>query len=851
VAFQAESSECLLVGEKLMTRPQKDSATSSVPAKQGQGRSSTLSFLATIRQDVRFAARQLSKSPGFAFTAILVFGLGIAASTAIFAFVDAAFVKPLPYREPSQLVALFERIPVGDRYHISYADYLDWKRQNRSFTSLSVYRPERLTFKTHSGADEVSVARVSDGFFGTLGVIPFLGRNFRSGEDQPSAPQTVILSYETWQKRFAGNRNVLGQAVTLDGTPSLIIGVLPSGFHFAPVGTAAFWITLHWPQDLDPRTGHPYYGVARLKPDASITTARADLTSIARQIALAYPAANRDRSTTVLSVTDVIVGDIRPTLMALLGGAGLLALIGFVNVASLLLVRAESRRREIAVRGALGASRARLVRQFAVEGFLLAGAGCGIGLLLTLCAISMLARQVPRDLLDSMPYLQGLHFNAHLIFFAMILSLIGGSLFSLVPVLRLFLSDLHEGLMEGGRTAAGRTWRRAGASLVVAELAITVVLLTSAGLLAKSSYRLLHEDVGMSVDHLALLHVLDQDASTDAQELATERKIRAAMAALPGSLSVGESEELVVDSGEGYADSFSHFRVVGRSYVGDGDEADERGISVGYFETLRARLLQGRFFSEEDDASKPRVALINRTMAAQIFAGEDPLGKVIVSEFHKDHPVKIIGIVDDIKDGPLDMKPTAAVYEPLNQNPTNDFYVTLRTSASEEAMLPAMVHAVHRIDSGLIANGEDTMADRINNSQAAYLHRSAAWLVAGFAALALLLGTIGLYGVIAYSVGQRTREIGVRMALGAQRSSVYQLILKEACWLTAVGVAGGVVCSVVVANLLRSLLFAVSPWDITTLLSVGFVLSVSTLIASYIPARRAASIDPAEALRAE
>jgi macrolide transport system ATP-binding/permease protein len=308
---------------------------------------------------------------------------------------------------------------------------------------------------------------------------------------------------------------------------------------------------------------------------------------------------------------------------------------------------------------------------------------------------------------------------------------------------------------------------------------------------------------------------------------------------------------LVVDSGEGYADSFAHFRVVGRSYVGEGDEADERGISAGYFETLRVRLLQGRFFSEDDDASKPRVALINRTMAAQIFAGEDPLGKVIVSEFHKDHPVKIIGIVDDIKDGPLDMKPTAAVYEPLNQNPTNDFYVTLRTSASEEAMLPSMIHAVHQLDSGLIANGEDTMADRINNSQAAYLHRSAAWVVAGFAALALLLGTIGLYGVIAYSVAQRTREIGVRMALGAQRSSVYQLILKEACWLAALGVAGGIFCSVVVANLLRSLLFAVRPWDITTLISVGFVLAASTLVASYIPARRAASIDPAEALRAE
>ena len=315
-----------------------------------------------------------------------MFALGIAASTAIFAFVDATLVKPLPYREPSQLVALFERIPVGDRYHISYGDYLDWKRQNRSFTSLDVYRPVRFTFKTNSGVDEAAGAQVSDGFFSTLGVVPFLGRDFRPGEDLPSAPQTVILSYEIWQKRFAGNRDVLGEAVTLDDTPSLIIGVLPSGFHFAPVEAAGFWTTLHWPGDSDPRTGHPYYGVARLRPGASIATAQADLTTIARQIAVAYPATNGDRSPTVLSLTDAIVGDIRPTLMALLGGAALLALIGFVNVASLLLVRAESRRREIAVRGAVGSC---AHSRFASSPwkFLLAGAGCGIGLLLTLGAI--------------------------------------------------------------------------------------------------------------------------------------------------------------------------------------------------------------------------------------------------------------------------------------------------------------------------------------------------------------------------------------------------------------------------------------------------------------------------------
>ena len=323
------------------------------------------------------------------------------------------------------------------------------------------------------------------------------------------------------------------------------------------------------------------------------------------------------------------------------------------------------------------------------------------------------------------------------------------------------------------------------------------------------------------------------------------------MAVLPGVTSAGESEELAVDTGEGYIHAFAHFRVIGRSYVGQGDEASQRGVSPGYFETVGARLLQGRYFTEEDDSTKPRVALINRTMATQIFSRQDPLGKSIVNEFYKEHPVRIIGVVDDIKDGPLDTKPSAAVYAALNQDPMNDFYVTVRTAGSAGAILPSMINAIHRLGSGLIADGQDTMTARINDSQAAYLHRSAAWLVAGFAALALLLGTVGLYGVISYSVGQRTREIGVRMALGAQRSSVYRLILNEACWLALLGIVGGILCSLVVTSLIRSMLFAVSPWDSGTLLSVGGVLVASALLASYIPARRAASINPTDALRAE
>jgi macrolide transport system ATP-binding/permease protein len=806
--------------------------------------------MAGLKQDLHFSIRQLRKSPSLTFTAVLVFALGIAASTAIFAFVDAALVKPLPYRDPSRLVALFERIPVGDRFHLSHGDYLDWKRLNHVFTSLDVYRPDRFTFKTTSSAEEVSGAKVSDGFFRTLGVVPLLGRDFRTGEDLPSAQQTVILSYEAWQKRFAANKSVLGQTIVLNGVPSLIVGVLPSGFHFAPVAAADFWTTLHW-QDPNTRDGAPYYGVARLKDRVSFAAAYADLTSIARQIALDYPHTNRDRTATVIPLTDAVVGDIRPTLLALLCGAALLSLIGFVNVSSLLLVRAESRRREIAVRGALGASRTRLVRQFAVEGFLLAATGCVLGLIVTFCSISMLTRLVPRGLLDNMPYLQGHHFNVHLLIFALIVSTCGGILFSAGPALQLLLSDIHEGLMEGGRTAAGRTWRRTGASLVVVELAITVVLLVSAGLLAKSYYRLLHEDMGISADHLAVLHVLGPDDWTDAHSISTERQIRQGMAALPGVLSAGDSEQPALESGEGYTHTFAHFRVVGRVYPGEGDEADDHAVSVGYFETLQARLFSGRYFSEGDDASKPRVSLINRTMAQQAFAGEDPLGKSIVNEYDKSHPMKIVGVVNDIKDGPLDTRPTAAVYMPISQNPTNDFYVTLRTSQSPETILHSMVNVVHLIEPGLIADNEDSMTGRINNSQSAYLHRSAAWIVAGFAALALLLGTVGLYGVISYSVGQRTREIGVRMALGAQRPAVYQLILKEACWLATLGMAGGILCALAATSLLRSMLFGVGPWDVGTLLSVVCVLAAAALLASYIPARRAVSINPTEALRAE
>ncbi|HZD78158.1 MAG TPA: ABC transporter permease, partial [Acidobacteriaceae bacterium] len=526
-----------------------------------------------LLQDLRFATRQLSKHPGFTVTAVAVFGLGIGASSAIYAFVDAALLRPLPYRDPSRLVALYEQISVGDRYHLSDFDYRVWKQRNRVFDSLDVYRPDRFTLSGASGAEEVSGALVSDGFFRTLGVEPILGRDFRPGEDEPSAPQTVVLSYETWQRRFGSSNAAVGSTITIDGEPFLIIGVLPPGFHFAPVGRAGFWRTLHG-LCKDLRSCYPYYGVARLRPGVSVATAYDNVASIARQIAAEYPQFNRDRSATLIPLADAILGDIRPTLIALLSGAGLLCLIGFMNVSSLLLVRAESRTREIAVRGALGASRARLVRQFAVEGFLLAASGCALGLILTLGSIRILAGEVPPNLLEKMPYLRGLHFNAHLLIFAAAVSMLGGVLFSAGPALHLVLSDMQRGLMEGGRTSAGRSWRKLGASLVAVELAITVVLLVSAGLLAKSFYRLLHVDTGMSADHLAVLHVSRPGPWDEInRNIALERQILSRMSVLPGVTAVGVSGEPAVGSGEGFSHLFAHFRVAGRPYIGEGNEA--------------------------------------------------------------------------------------------------------------------------------------------------------------------------------------------------------------------------------------------------------------------------------------
>lgn len=825
----------------------------TMAAKIGSPSAQRTAWPGDLRKDALYCLRRHRRTPGFALTAISVLTMGIGAATAIYAFVDSILVKPLPYREPARLVALFEHNPVGDRFHLSDFDYRTWKQRNHVFTSLDVYRPDRYTLNKPDGPEQVSGALVSDGFFRTLGVTPVLGRDFSAGEDRPNAPQTTILSYAAWKSRFGADPRVLGQTVNLEGKSFTIVGVLPRDFHFAPVGRAEFWTTLHGRCE-QLRDCFPFYGVARLRDGVSTDAAFQDVSAIARQIAVEYPQFSRDRTATLLPLTDAILGDIRPTLIALLSGAGLLCLIGFVNVLSLLLVRVDRSRHDIAVRRALGASNFRMLRQFVVEGFSLATVGCCLGLGVAAFSVKALAKQVPPNLIENMPYLEYIHLSVRAILCAVAVSVIGGILFSAGPMLHLLSSDLREGLMDGGRGAASTGWRRLGSSLVSAEIAITVVLLVGAGLLSKSFYRLLRVDLGIhAADQLALIHVEQQGnwRWKDPANIPLERRVISKMLTLPGVIAVGISGEPVLASGEDFKLIMAHYRSFGRPTVGLGPEPMDETVSVGYFETLGARMIEGRAFTEADDSTKPLRAIINRTLAKELFPGEDAVGKRIQRERDAEHPIEVIGVIDDIKDGALDLQPIPAVYSPFNQISIADFYVTVRTSQSPGSLLTAMVQAVHQIDPTLIANEEDTISARIDDSEAAYLHRSAAWVVAGFAMMALLLGTVGLYSIVSYSVGRRRREIGIRIALGARKPAVYRLIFGESAKPVVIGLLGGLLCSLWLTAYLRGMLFGVSRWDGGTIFVVVGVLSAASIAASYVPARRAASIEPNEALRAE
>lgn len=813
-----------------------------------------LNWLDNTVRDFSYAIRQMGKNRSFAWTAVFVLALGIAAAVSIFGFVEAALIKPLPYRDPSRLVSAFVAAPKAPQVPLAYLDFVDWKRQNTVFSSIDAYALNggfTLSSSSSSGAEPVTGTRVSAGFFSTLGVVPVIGRDFHPNEDAVEAPHAVLIGYEAWQARFGGRTDVLGETVTLNGIPRTVIGVLPRDFHFAPVGRGEFWATLRATDSCESRRGCQNLNtVARLKDGISIEAAASGMTAIAQQLQRQYPDTNRDfGGATLVPLSNVVVGKIRPILLMLLAGACLLLLIAWVNVTTLLLTRSDGRRHEIAIRGSLGATSARLLHQFAIEGLALAVVGGTLGLILADWAMRLLVNLVPAQMLYGMPYLRGLGLNSHTIAFACGLTVLSAVLFAVVPVTRVSLSQAIDGLREGTRGGSGMMWRRLGTSLVVVEVALALVLMSGAALLGKSLYALLHIETGMKTDDLASVGLKWPLSRYDSDEKrrALAREVAGKVSAIPGVTSVAIS----LTSPLGSVWGNTSFHVKGRSIPDERSQALHRQVSAGYFSTLHVRLIRGRFFRETEDASQPRVAVVNRSLANRYFAGQNPIGMAICHDWAPDAPMEIVGVVDDVKEGPLETANLPVLYVPFDQRPQSWFAVLVRTAPNQQAALAAIAPTIHQIDREIAVSAVTSMNERIEDSSVAYVHRSSAWLVGGFAAVAFILGVVGLYGVVAYSVSHRTREIGVRMALGADPRSVYRLVLSEAARLIGIGVALGLGGSLAAATLIRGLFYGVRKWDVPTLAAVASVLAMAALLATYIPARRAALTNPTEALRVE
>ena len=804
------------------------------------------------RQDLRFALRHLVRAPGFTLTAVVTMALGFGAAIAIYAFVDAALVQPLPYRDPSRLVEVTERSRQVAHANLSHPDYLDWKRQQTVFSGFDFHNARRFSLTTPDGLQPVRGARVSPGFFRTLGVTPVAGRDFRDGDDVVNGPGMAIISDAAWRTYFGGRADVVGQSVTLDGVPCTILGVLPRSFHFALRGPVEFWVPFRAAGPCETSRGcHNLLGVARLKDGVSIEDAQAEMVAIAARLEREYPDTNNSQTALVGSLAAQVVGEIRPILLLLLSGAGLLLAIACINVVSVLLVRSEGRKRELAVRSTLGASNGRLIRQFVTEAFMLVAIGTGVGLIGAAGGIRLLFGLISEDMRARMPYLDAVGLNGRVLGVAAALSLVAMLIFTAAPALRVRFGEMREGLAEGSRGSSGNAWRRLGFKLVVFELATAMVLLVGAGLLGQSLYRLLNVDLGFDPDALVTLQVAAPGPRFGTPEAAArlDAQVLERIQGLPGIRSAALVDLLPVT----YNGNTDWIRFVGRAYSGEHNEVNQRTVSAGYFATIGARIVRGRGITDRDRLGMPKVAVINEALARKYFPNEDPLGKQFGNiTLGPDSLKQIVGVVGDIREGALNSNIWPAVYYALGQDPTPFVVVVARTSdGTEQTALPALSSAIRAVDPDVVTLTPAIMRERIQDSPAAYLQRSSAWLVSGFAGLALVLGVIGLYGVIAYSVSQRTREIGLRLALGAERRMVYELILGEAGRLVLAGLVIGVVGSIGAGLLMQTLLFGTEPWDVPTLIGVAVVLGIAALVASFIPARRAASVNPIEALRTE
>jgi len=808
--------------------------------------------MATLLQDLRYAVRLLGKSPGFTAIAILTLALGIGANTAIFTVVNAVLLRPLGFRDPSRVVLIAEK-SAYPTVSTSYQNYVDWRDQSHSFESMEATRGTTITL-TGSGEPERLNARMATApLFSLLGVNAILGRTFLSEEDRAGGAPVVVLGYALWQRRFGGARDILGRSITLDSQPYTVVGVLPSGFELLQPADIFLPFT-PWAKTLpDDRNWHPgIFPIARLKEGISREQARTEMVGITKRLEEQYPIYNTGTSADVVDLQEQLVKGVRPALLLLLGAVAAVLLIACVNVANLLLARAASRGREVAIRTSMGASRWRVTRQLITESVLLSLGGGVLGLLFAWASLGPLLKLSA----SSVPAVFAVSLDRWVLFFTLAVSLVTGLLFGIVPALRTAKLDLRETLNESSRgSTAGPGHHRIRGALVAGEIAMAMLLLVGAGLLLRSFSRLQDIPPGFQADHLL---VADLPLSLTAYAKPEQRlqffdRIVERVKSLPGVRSAGAASFLPVSGGGGLL----HFNIYGRPPKSPHDymATGYRTITPNYFETLGMPLERGRFFTAADTEKAPAVVVINATMAKTYFPGENPLGKrlQVGATPESDVPwMEVVGVVGDVRQG-LDLDPKAEMYLPYRQAdqvlPVFQLSIVMRTATDPMLQASALRSALAEIDPNQPLVRVRTMEENMAATVAQPRFRT--WLIGIFAGLALILAGVGVYGVMSYTVTQRTSEIGIRVTLGAQPEDVFRIVVGEGLRLALTGVGAGILGALALTRLLRSFLYGVSAYDPLTFVGVALILTLVAVAASFFPARRATLVDPMVALRYE
>jgi putative ABC transport system permease protein len=804
--------------------------------------------------DLRYAARVLLKSPAFTVVAVLALALGIGANSAIFSVVNSVLLRPLPYKDPDRLVIAWESNPqLLDDYLKTHneaapANFYDWQAQSHVFENLAAFRWRTFNLTDGDNPEQVRGNAVTTNMFATLGVRPLVGRDFQPEEGEAGKDNEVILSYGLWQRRFGADAGVVNRQISVNGQPYTVVGVMPQEFEF-PRAESELWTPFAPAADLKAnRNSHFLYTRARLKPGVSIEQAQAEMDTIAARLRQQYPDSNSQRGVRIASLPSESVAQIRPALLILLAAVGFVLLIACANVANLLLARATARQKEIAIRTALGAGRWRIVRQLLTESVLLSFVGGVFGLLLAKWGVDLLLASMPREFALGIPGWNKIGLDYRVLAFTLVVSLATGILFGLFPAWQASKSDINETLKEGGRSSATGRGRYRSA-LIVSEVTLALVLLVGAGLMIRSITRLMDVSPGFDPQNLVTLHLALPQAQYSKKQQLTNfySELTRRVAGLPGVESVAEIDMMPM-GGSGGTTSFV---VEGKPAPPKGQypEANARTASPGYFKTMHIPVLEGREFDEHDTPDSPLVVIINETFAHKYWPGEDPVGKRLLDPENRVPPAQVVGVVGDIKHWGLDDKAEEYLYTSSTQTPDNQMFVVVRTAADPAGMTASVRNEVRALDKQLPVYDVKPMRQRIIESTAS--RRLVMLLLGVFAAVALALAAVGIYGVMAYSVTQRTHEIGIRMALGARRGDIVRMVVRQGMLLALAGVALGLLLSFAVTRFMASLLFGVGANDPATLVAVSLILALVALLACLIPARRAMRVDPMVALRYE